>query len=160
MAIFLCQIKHSNLSTSLGELLAPGRLDGRPWPAARPRQVGTARVAPSASHTHARCPNSCNRRLWQMSHIATCTTPRSTFETSISNNWNMRLKTYQTIETCLWNTTMNRLEKSIAKHMQHLDKTLATYVWNICNILKKTLATYVWKNHMKHLKQTLCNISV
>jgi hypothetical protein len=35
--------------------------------------------------------------------------------------------------------------KTIVKHKQHPDKTLATYVRNICNIQINTLATNVWK---------------
>jgi hypothetical protein len=45
--------------------------------------------------------------------------------------------------------------------MQHPDKTLATYVWNICNIKTNTFATYVWKNRWnienRHLQHT-CTI--
>jgi hypothetical protein len=36
--------------------------------------------------------------------------------------------------------------KTIVKHTQHPNKTLVTYVWNICNIQINTLATYVWEN--------------
>jgi CII-binding regulator of phage lambda lysogenization HflD len=32
------------------------------------------------------------------------------------------------------------------KHMQYPDKTLATYMWNICIIQINTLATYVRKH--------------
>jgi hypothetical protein len=33
--------------------------------------------------------------------------------------------------------------KTIVKHTQHPDKTLATYMSNICNIEINTIATYV-----------------
>jgi hypothetical protein len=49
--------------------------------------------------------------------------------------------------------------------MQHLDKILVIYVWNICNIQINTFATYVLKKQMKHWEQKLatyvynhCNI--
>jgi hypothetical protein len=41
------------------------------------------------------------------------------------------------------------------KHTQHLDKTFAAYVWNICNTQINTLAIYVWKNRWNIWKQTL-----
>jgi hypothetical protein len=55
--------------------------------------------------------------------------------------------------------------------MQHLDKTLATYVWNICNIQKEThLQRTLKKKQMKHLEQmfatyvynycNMCNIPI
>jgi hypothetical protein len=76
---------------------------------------------------------------------------RSSFEISRYNTCNIRLKTNETLGTCVWNTwnmRMKHLEKPwnhCAKHTQHPDKTLATYVWNICNIQINTLVTCVWK---------------
>jgi hypothetical protein len=43
--------------------------------------------------------------------------------------------------------------------MQHPDKTLATYVWNICNIQINTLATYAGKTD-KIFGTYACNIRV
>jgi hypothetical protein len=70
--------------------------------------------------------------------------------------------TYETVEifkTCAWNTWKHL--KNNYKHKQHLDKTLVTYVWNICNIQINTFATYVWKNRWnirnRHLQHT-CTI--
>jgi hypothetical protein len=50
------------------------------------------------------------------------------------NTWNMHLKHLQ------------KQLKIIANIGKHPDKTLTTYVWNICNIQINTLATYLWKN--------------
>ena len=51
---------------------------------------------------------------------------RSSFKTSRCNNYNIRLKTNETFETCIWNTYKNTWNHY--KYMQHLDKTLGSYV--------------------------------
>jgi hypothetical protein len=69
-------------------------------------------------------------------------------QTSRYNTCDIRPKV-ETLETCIRNTCKNIWKntwKTIIKHTQHPDKTLTTYVWNICNIQISTLATYVWKN--------------
>ena len=53
--------------------------------------------------------------------------------------------------------------KTLEKHTQHPDKTLVTFVWNICNIQINTLATYIWKNRWnirnRSLQHTCTNIA-
>jgi hypothetical protein len=51
---------------------------------------------------------------------------------------NIRLKKDETFRIYTCNICVWPLQ-----HMQHLDKTLATYVWNSWNIWKHTLAAYV-----------------
>jgi hypothetical protein len=73
---------------------------------------------------------------------------QSTFETSRCNICNIRLKTDKTLQTCFWTHLQKHLEKhmkNIAKHKQYPDKTLAAYVWNVCNIQINTLATYTYE---------------
>ena len=85
--------------------------------------------ATSASHSmHAgssaptrRCPSSCNRRLQQVSPIATCATPDLLLQHTS--------KTAKTLETYIRNTCKHlKTLESHCKHMQCQDKTLATYV--------------------------------
>jgi hypothetical protein len=69
---------------------------------------------------------------------------RSTFETFRCNTCNIRLKTDETLETSETLTkTPEKHSKTIVKHIQHPDKTLATYMRNVCNIQINTPATYI-----------------
>jgi hypothetical protein len=101
-----------------------------------------------AAPLHAWCLNSCSRWLRQVTHIATCTTSRSTFETSKWNNYDIRTKQLKysrhASETHI-KTHEKTLKKQIA-NIQHSDKTLVIYEWNICNIQINTLTTYVLKH--------------
>jgi hypothetical protein len=63
--------------------------------------------------------------------IATSATPDLLLKDRDENICNIRLKTHETLKTCVSNTCrkhLKTLEKAIAKYMQHPDKTLATYV--------------------------------
>jgi hypothetical protein len=82
------------------------------------------------------------------------------------STWNIRLKTNETLETCIWNTWKKNTWKTLEnhwKHTQHPDKTLTTYVWNICNIQINKLATYVekhrWNIGNSHLQHTCTTIA-
>jgi hypothetical protein len=55
--------------------------------------------------------------------------------------------------------------KNVIKHKQHLDKTLAIYVQNICKIQINTLATYVETLEQKfaiyvYNQCNICNIPI
>jgi hypothetical protein len=67
------------------------------------------------------------------------------------NTWNVHLKQLQKHLKTL---------KTIVKHTQHLDKTPAIYVWNICNIQINTLATYVWKNRWNNRNRSLQHLDL
>jgi hypothetical protein len=110
---------------------------------ARVRSCAT--LHPSIFHTHAWCPSSCSRQLWQVSHIATYTTPDlllkypdETFATCV---WR-KIKHLKHVSETFAKTPKNAW-KAIAKHMQHPYKNTCKHVWNIRNIQIKTLATYV-----------------
>jgi hypothetical protein len=78
--------------------------------------------------------------------------------------WNIQMQLQYTSEDRwnTWNIHLKHLQKhlkTIVKHRQHPNKTLATYMWNICNILINTFATYVWKTN-ETLGTYSCNIHV
>jgi hypothetical protein len=61
----------------------------------------------------------------------------------------------------VWNTCKKHLKntwKAIVKHMEYPDKTLATYIWNICNIQIKHLRNR-WNIWNIHLQQTFIAIA-
>jgi hypothetical protein len=102
---------------------------------------------------------------------------RSTFETSRYNTCNIRLKTDETVNTCVWNSweTPKKHLKTTATHTQHPDKhncnirlkkqkhweqTFATYVYNHCNyaISQSTFTTLIrniCNKPLRHMKHTL-----
>jgi hypothetical protein len=124
------------------------------------------RLCPLHTYTHAGGPSRCCRWV----HYNMCnnrstfaTSKRKTFAAYIRNSWNtynIRLKHEE--NTCI----------AIAKHMQHLDKTLAicvkkyaTSAWNTCNIVWNICNTQI--KHVQHPSETTetfgtdaCNIRV
>ena len=55
---------------------------------------------------------------------------------------------------------MKTLDKAIVKHMQHLDKIIATYVLNICNIQKETHLQCTYQKTDETFRTDACNIHV